>query len=311
MKQNRKRSGTKSCAVATEIVRHLFGKCPKEIKRVTGGLTNDVFEAQVSRESIIIRMSSDPAKLDVFRKEQWAIARAHKRGVPTAEVLQVGNEVEGVPYMIARKTPGKPATGTRDKAALLHALGNYARIINSIPTSDFGHVFQWSDNQLLRNRSLTDYFKNELKVDERLEVFRRSGTLDAPRIKMLRRRLHEMAQWKGKPSLNHGDLRLKNIIVNERREIVAILDWEHCTSNFAPFWELSIALHDLTMDEKEMFLEGYGLNLRTFYDMSPWIKALNILNYARAVSDAFDRTDKKQLLSLHTRLSGAFDLYSL
>jgi hypothetical protein len=79
--------------------------------------------------------------------------------------------------------------------------------------------------------------------------------------------------------VNHGDLRLKNVLVNEKRLITAIPDWVTCTSNLAPEWELSAALHDLPIDEKEAFLEGYGLSGKEVSAAAPAVKASNIKNY--------------------------------
>ena len=63
-------------------------------------------------------------------------------------------------------------------------------------------------------------------------------------------------------------------------KIVAFLDWENCTSNLAPAWELSISLHDLTIDEKQLFLEGYGLKEKQVIEVMPVVKAINLINYA-------------------------------
>src|SRR5687767_2721332 len=115
--------------VAARIFKQHFGKRPTASKRIVGGLTNHVFEADVGREHLIIRISEDPAKLQMFMKEQWAIRQARKKNVPTAEVLEVANDPQGLAYMISRRVPGRPGTGGRDKAALLNALGNYAAII--------------------------------------------------------------------------------------------------------------------------------------------------------------------------------------
>jgi hypothetical protein len=190
-------------------------------------------------------------------------------------------------------------------------LGQYAAVINSIPTHDFGHIFDWSPNKLSRNSTWPDYLDNEMAVEERIETLRRGGVIDAGMLKKLRHEVRLMRKWRRKPTLSHGDIRLKNVILDRRDKILAILDWENCTSNIAPHWELSIALHDLTMDEKEVFLRGYGVPLKDFMRMSSAIKALNILNYALSVGRAIERKDQARLLSLRSRLHGTFDLYSL
>ena len=131
------------------------------------------------------------------------------------------------------------------------------------------------------------------------------------KLQGLERELQKIRRWKGRPSLAHGDIRLKNVVLDKTEKITAILDWENCISSMAPYWELSIALHDLTMDEKETFLEGYGLGLDEYLEIAPSIKALNLLNYAPYLQRALKRKDKARLQELRARLNGAFDLYSL
>ena len=99
------------------------------------------------------------------------------------------------------------------------------------------------------------------------------------------------------------------MIVDEGGDIVAIIDWEECLSTVAPEWELSIALHDLTIDEKHAFIEGYGLGVREVEEMAPLIKAFNILNYHQAIAVAIDTSDYKSLDEIKLRLKGSLDLY--
>lgn len=298
--------------VAAAILERHFGKSPRKLRPLSGGLTNYVFEGCIGRDELIIRISEDPAKLQVFMKEQWAITAAAKEKVPTPEVLEVCNDVADLPYMIARKVPGRVGTTIgRQRLQVLQQLGQYAAVINRIPTHDFGHIFDWSPNKLSRNATWKQYLEQDLKVDERMEMFQRAKVLDRQKLKKLMEQVRLMKHWTKSPSLNHGDIRLKNVVLNEKRDIVAILDWEDCTSNIAPFWDISIALHDLTMDEKEAFLQGYGLDLKEYMEVAPAIKALNILNYAWAVGIALENKDKNQLLNFRARLNGTFDLYSL
>jgi hygromycin-B 4-O-kinase len=111
--------------------------------------------------------------------------------------------------------------------------------------------------------------------------------------------------------LTHGDIRFKNVVLDETGKIRAILDWENCTSNLAPQWELSIALHDLCIDEKEAFLEGYGISPREYAHFAAAIKTLNLLNYSDAIKDAIATNNHARLEELRARLNGTFDLHSL
>ena len=98
--------------------------------------------------------------------------------------------------------------------------------------------------------------------------------------------------------------RFESIFVSARR--IGFGNLEH-----GPPLELSIALHDLTIDEKQSFLQGYRLALEEYLEMAPGIKAFNLLNYAPVVRRAQERKDKARLLNLRVRLNGALDLYSM
>jgi aminoglycoside phosphotransferase (APT) family kinase protein len=111
------------------------------------------------------------------------------------------------------------------------------------------------------------------------------------------------------PSLNHGDMRLKNVIVDAAGKITAIIDWEECCSQIAPYWDLSVALHDLSVDAKQAFLEGYGLSPKDLGALAPSLRALNIVNYAPAIERA--ARDRVALDWFRARLAGALDLYTL
>jgi aminoglycoside phosphotransferase (APT) family kinase protein len=298
---------------ATQILQHHFGRRPKMVKRIHGGLANHVFEAQIDRAEVVLRISSKPAKLQTFMKEQWAVTEARKNKIPTPEILEVCNDIIGLPYMISRKVVGSSGENVAglERCEVLRELGEYAATINAIKTRDFGHIFDWSPNKLSRNRTWQDFLENELDLEGRLESLLRHKILEPANAKKIHAQVQLMKRWNATPSLCHGDIRLKNVILDGKQKIVAILDWENCSSNIAPYWELSIALHDLTMDEKEVFLEGYGINLKDYLKLAPAIKTLNVLNYVRSAHHAIKRKDQKRLLCLRTRLNGAFDLYSL
>jgi aminoglycoside phosphotransferase (APT) family kinase protein len=298
-------------STAADVLESYFGKRPTQIKRLHGGLVNHVFEGTVGREKLVVRLSEDPAKLQVFIKEQWAVRKARAAGVPAPEVLEVGNRAVPYPYMVAVKIRGVDATRWADRLEVARSMGKMAAKINSIRTSGFGSVFDWSKDNASRNRSWRQFLDDEIKVDERIDVLASQRMLDPTGLRKLRAQVRILKQWKGRPALTHGDLRFKNVVLDKKGGIQAILDWENCTSNRAPHWELSIALHDLTIDQKQAFLDGYGTSLREFSKIAEAIKTLNILNYANTVERAVRKKNKGRLELLRARLHGVFDLHSL
>lgn len=297
--------------MARAVIAHHFGTRPRRVTHLPGGLSNSVFAVKLEEGQFVVRVSTDAGRINAFIKEQWAQTRAREAGVPTTEILEVGNEVIPRPYMILRAVEGQEATYHPNRLGILREMGRYAALINSIATTGFGSTFDWSNNQLSRNKSWDDYLHKELRLDARLEILSKRRILTPGQIKTLRDIFSGSRKRKHKARLSHGDIRLKNVMVGEGGEIRAILDWEHCTSNLAPEWELSLALHDLSIDEKQVFLEGYGLGEKKIKEVSPLVKAINVINYAPEIERLAEQKDLIRLEQYRTRLSGALDFYSV
>ncbi|MDE1940879.1 MAG: aminoglycoside phosphotransferase family protein, partial [Patescibacteria group bacterium] len=231
------------------------------------------------------------------------------------EILEVGNEAAEFPFMIVERGAGQPALSFADRKRMVRQMGRLTAKINEIETSGYGHVFDWSSNQLSKNDTWKDYLEKELKLDERLAALERHKLLDEERMADLRRECRELSDWSYKPHLCHADMRFKNVLVDDSGKVCLVLDWESCMSNIAPQWDLCVALDDLSLDEKEIFLEGYGLSPQEYRRIAPGVKALNIINYAEFVENAAalknDDKRKKAFDMMRSRLRGALDLYSL
>lgn len=295
--------------VVNAILEHHFGKPARRLTHRGSGLTNFVFHADHAAGALVVRIARKPEKFNAFIKEQWAIQRAIEVGVPTPEVLEVGMEVVGVPYMIQRRVPGEEAIHHPGRLDVLREMGAYTARINGVRTKGFGKTFDWSANQLSRNDSWSAFLKDELRVEERLETLRRHRMLPPKSLRKLRALLQAIGDKPRRPTLNHGDMRLKNVLVNDDGVIVAIIDWEECCSQIAPYWDISLALHDLSIDAKQAFLEGYGLSPRQVLAMAPYVRALNVINYAPVIAQAAG--NRQQLDQFRVRLAGALDLYSV
>lgn len=293
-----------------KIMKHHFGVMPRHIEYKPAGLTNYVFEASCKDGEFIIRIAGSNAKLKDFIKEQWAVERAREKGVPVAQILEVGNEVVQMPYMLQKKLEGNEAVDHPGRLDVLNELGRYAQIIHSISTSNYGNVFDWSNNRLSKNETWKDFLYNEWNIADRLKVLERYDMLADRHFRKLTKTIVKIEKLNEPPVLNHGDIRLKNVIVDDNGEILALIDWENCTSNMAPYWDLSIALHDLSIDGKQRFLEGYGMKPDEFSEIANTIKVFNILNYSDAIERIARKKDKSRLEFYRLRLQGYMDLFS-
>jgi hygromycin-B 4-O-kinase len=147
---------------------HYFGGKRFRIVRQEGGATNLVFTVHHAQGDFIVRPSPDPAKIGAFMKEQWATAKAREAGVPATEVVEVGNEVIPMPYMIARKSKGREATFHPERIKIVREMGSYAAKLDS--DLGFGTTFEWSQNQLSHNATWSVFLRNELMLQDRLHT---------------------------------------------------------------------------------------------------------------------------------------------
>ena len=297
--------------MAKKIIQHHFGKPGKDLEYKPAGKTNFVFEITISKKEYIIRIANSERSLHNFLKEQWVVQTVGQIGVPVSEILEVGNEIVPLPYMLQEKVAGTEAVDHPNRGEILFELGKYAKLIHSVPTNGFGNNFDWSRNKLSKNHTWSDFLQNELEVNDRLRFLEKQGLLAKLKVKKLASQFKKIERWKVAPTLNHCDLRLKNVIVNEQGKILAIIDWENCSSNIAPYWDFSIALHDLSIDNKQKFLEGYGLDYEAFERNAFALTAFNLINYVPTLQRLESRKNKKQLDFYKLRMNGLLDLFSL
>ena len=307
-----KRVVNKFNQLAKDVIKHHFGKAARRIVHRSSGLTNFVFSVKHSEGDFVIRIAPEANSINSFTKEQWAQKAAREAGVPVPEILEVGLEAISYPYMISTRVDGIEATHHPERFEILREMGHHAAAINSIRTSGFGETFDWSENRLSLNTSYKNYLQNEFRYEEKLKILDKNRMLTQKQIKGMRKIFAAAgaASVHNKPVLNHSDMRLKNVIVNKDGKINGIIDWEGATSNIAPQWEISLALHDLGIDGKQHFLDGYGLKPKELTEMMPLVKAFNVANYSSAVSRAAEAKDKKALDYFRSRMSGTLDLYS-
>ena len=297
--------------LAHQLTRHHFPKKSITINPLGGGLTNYVYSVKAGKDALVIRISDKPEKIHFFLKEQWAVARAKEKGIPVPEILEVGNDVIPLPYMISKKIEGEEATHHKYRLDIIKEIGRYAALIHTIPTKGYGHLFDWSQNILTKNQTWKDYLECELNVNERMAIFKKHKMIPEKTTGLIAKELIKIRKWDQEPCLHHGDLRLKNIMVNEKGAINAIIDWENCISSIGSYWDTSIALHDLSIDAQWRYLEGYGLGDKQLMKMSSAIKVFNLLNYAPEIGMIIKKKQNAKLEHYRLRLHGVLDLFSL
>ena len=300
----------KALKLVREAVHRHFDSPPRRLRARGGGLTNTVVEFEAGGDRYVLRMHTEPAKLHDYLKEQWAMDAARAAGVPTPQVLEVSSLADGRPYMISEHVEGKAGIAGTGRIDRLAELGSLAALLHGVRTHGYGGVFDWSSNLLSKYETWGEWLDHEFAAEARIETLRRHRVLDAALEKQLLKLLAAARRWRKAPALQHGDLRLKNVIVHPKSgRIAAVIDWETCVSLPAPWFDLSIALHELGIDEKEAFLDGYGITGDKMRDLVPFVRMWNVLGYSHAVERAAKFRDRPRMEWFRLRLGGGLDLY--
>jgi hygromycin-B 4-O-kinase len=223
----------------------------------------------------------------------------------------VDNQAVELPYMVSRKLEGSDATHHPDRLRLVGELGRMAAKLHTVRTHGYGEVFDWSSNQLSHCATWGDYLDGVLNAPARMAMLARERMLTGEQLDAMHEVLEEMRRWRKPPALHHGDLRLKNLVVDdESGQVIALIDWDEALSAPAPYWDLSIALHDLNDDEKESFLDGYGMTPRSYAQALRFVRALNTLNYGNAVEELRRGKARERMAWYRARMQGQFDLFA-
>ncbi|HXW09462.1 MAG TPA: aminoglycoside phosphotransferase family protein [Steroidobacteraceae bacterium] len=304
-------SGARREARLRRVARYIFeqaaGTAPGRIRVQEGGRTNHVFVLENPDGAFVLRMDEQDDKVHQYRKERWAIDHARRMDIPAPNVIEVGTTPDGVSFMLSRREPGRPATDRDDALAVLRQLGQYARKLHGETLGQFGghqggETAPWTGWE--------DFLRHEYDMDRRLYQLLALGLLDeftARRVADVVLRLGEGRE----PRLNHGDLRLKNVLVEEGSgRITAIIDWENAIAAPSPEWDLALALHDLSVDQKDAFLDGYGIEHEELVAARSTLAALNLLHYAPFADDAARTGDEQRLRHYRRRFARLHDLYS-
>ncbi len=298
--------------VRNVVARHVAA--PTRVAPLHGGLSNHAFDVETDREQVVVRLADQPDKLEGFERERQAADRARAAGVPTQEVVAIGQEGAWT-YSIARRLAGDPAMDHPDRLSILEELGRIARAVHGIRTVGLGPRFTWDEGGAGRASASDgsmwpEYLRHELRAHDRLDRLTSLGMIEGRQEESLRQTLAEVEAWDGPPILNHGDLRLKNVVVGAEGHILGLIDWESSVSVVGPHWDLSIALHDLSIDAKQAFLTGYGLSDDEIRQAAPIWRLFNVLNYVPTIDQLVDADDTEERGRMRTRLSGALDLYA-
>lgn len=282
-----------------EIARRVWDVEPCNISMIRDkGIVNDVFVVTLDAAQGVVRVSPNN-NMDQFRKEAWAMASVRDVGIPVPEVVKLGTHAGRV-FMAMEYVDGVDATEPSvDAIAVWRRLGAYARRIHTIPTAGFG------DDMTAPGRfggAWTDYLDYNIQSLNRSDHLLLSGVITADQSRLLRERFASLERMPFVFGLCHGDLSLKNVIV-DRTGAVTLLDWGSAESHIVPYFDMIEVLQSsFALDHTNAgflaFAEGLGVRA----EQLPTVHTLLLLRAVDKVRWAIDRKPgSTQLLATELR----------
>lgn len=273
---------SKDIQLASRITSSLLNEPLVEVTPLIGkGSVNKVFIVETVNHKVVARMSDRAEALEEYTKEAWCIEHAAARGVPVPSVISVGR-CEGLAYIIQSYIAGDEGRDSpAPKLGIWRELGKYAKLIHSISVKGFGLKLSEMTQGDAR-KSWLRYLKYNIESLTEDDPLIKLKVLTRPQSKVIKAVFADLKGREFTFGLNHGDISLKNTIVDVRGR-VSMLDWGSAEAAIVPHHDL-IQMLKMNMlegvpsgEEIRAFLAGYGISPAELERMMPELENLLIL----------------------------------
>lgn len=258
------------------------------------GITNQVCVVETRSHKVVVRMN-DKDSFPSFIKEKWCIEQAVAVGIPGPEVLSIGI-VDEIAYMIQTFIDGDNGLDSSvPRSDIWRQLGQYARLIHSIQVKGYGDNLIDSVQGEFQSPShpgsdgswqgYLQYNINSLTESDRLIEL---GVITQTESQRIGKLFESLKKTTFRFGLNHGDLSIKNTIVNQANQVI-LLDW-NAEVNVVPHATVIQLMHYQILgleegpntEEFKAFLDGYEISLEDLADMRHLLllKAFDNLRWA-------------------------------
>ncbi|MBD3919196.1 aminoglycoside phosphotransferase family protein [Paenibacillus sp. PR3] len=236
------------------------------------GMINQVCVVETERNKVVVRMNNQ-STYPSYIKEQWCIEQAASAGIPGPRVLSVGI-CEDTAYMIQSFVEGENGldSGVLSRTETWRQLGRYAKMIHAIPVKGYGENLvnpeqgEWvSPPHPGSDGSWQGYIQHNIKCLTDEDPLIRLGVLTPEESIKLRELFVKMSTESYLFGLIHGDLTLKNVLVDSTGQMT-VIDWGNAAVAPVPHGDLiHLLLHQMLEDglndvEFNAYLDGYGMN---------------------------------------------------
>jgi aminoglycoside phosphotransferase (APT) family kinase protein len=283
--------------VITEIIQKVFNTFPHNITKIVDkGITNDVYIVEASKSKVVVRLSPEQ-NTDQFAKEKWEMEQVNLLGIPTPKVIDIGIYKDTV-YQIQEFIKGSHGTDiSLNTTQLWSTLGEYTKITHSIPVNGYGDHMTSPGSFVSNRKDFGDYLEYNIASLNSEDKLIQMEILAISLSEKIRKKFESLRSKRFNFGLNHDDISLKNIIINDE-EKVFLLDWGSSVLDIIPHVDIMEILEssfhfDDTHKDFIAFLQGYGLSEEQFKEIKPTIDILLLLNATDKLRWAIDTNPGK------------------
>lgn len=238
---------------------------------VDKGMINQVYVVETAQRTVVVRMNDEGA-YPGYVQEQWCIEQSAAAGIPGPEVMTIGIADHSA-YMIQSFVEGEDGLdSTMPKSDIWRQLGQYAKRMLSIPVKGYGENLVDAEQGVWSSpphpgsdgtwHGYVQHNIDSLNEGDPLIALGVYTPMQSPQVRQLFENVKHSAFQFG---LTHGDLSLKNTIINPDGQVV-LIDWGNAAVSTVPHGDIiSLMLHQmigqgLSDEQFRAFLDGYGIH---------------------------------------------------
>lgn len=220
------------------------------------GNVNKAFDITTNSGNFIIRIRFNRHEMQQFIRERYCASLIRTQYDWTPEIVAIGKFEEHC-YSIQRKVHGVVASQYKgDMVAIWEQVGNYAAFFHAIKTP--GYLNNMMEEEPASNRIWCQSYFDFLGIAANAKLVTQEY-LTVTEFDTAIKILEPLKDIEFKPTLAHGNLSPKNIIIDSNHK-AHIIDWGSCQGHMAVQLDLSELLaFDTPSDHVQAYLQGHDL----------------------------------------------------
>ena len=278
--------------IIRELILDQLNEIVNSITQIHGlGEVNEVFVVKTNKQKIVIRLNNKDV-LNQFKKGVWCIEQVQFLNIDTSPVIQFGIFKEYA-YVILKFLDGINGKEYYNSKYIWNDFGGKLNKIHQISTKG------WGDNMIEPGsfegswKDFLNYNISSLNDEDTLL----NNVISKDQSSKLKERFLTLADKKFIFGLNHGDVSLKNSIINSENQVF-LIDWDSSESHIVPHFDFACIIsycfnYNFENEDFKHLIQGYGMLDIEFESIKHDIISIILLTSIDKLRWAIDRKPEK------------------